>query len=84
MADVYHHVLAWKACYTCFTAVLCKPTSRTELNVSISSPSSEGGGHIKIWHESSKELQVFPLVLLQAKVVGWQVALENYGLSRFH
>ena len=26
----YHHVLAWKACYTSFTAVLCKPTSRTD------------------------------------------------------
>ena len=25
----YHHVLAWKACYTYFSAVLFKPTSRT-------------------------------------------------------
>ena len=39
----YHHVLAWKACYTCFTAVLCKPTSRTGRIVSINSPSGEGG-----------------------------------------
>ena len=30
----YHHVLAWKACYTSFTAVLCKPTSRTAREVS--------------------------------------------------
>ena len=42
----YHPVLVWKACYTSFAAVLCKPTSRTELNVSISSPSSEGGGKV--------------------------------------
>jgi hypothetical protein len=40
----YHHVLAWKACYTYFSAVLFKPTSRTQKIVSISSPSSEGGG----------------------------------------
>jgi hypothetical protein len=39
----YHHVLAWKACYTYFSAVLFKPTSRTQKIVSISSPSSEGG-----------------------------------------
>ena len=29
MTDVYHHVLAWKACYTSFAAVLFKQTSRT-------------------------------------------------------
>ena len=47
----YHPVLVWKACYTSFAAVLCKPTSRTELNVSISSPSSEGGGleEVSLW-----------------------------------
>ena len=47
----YHHVLGWKACYTSFAAVLFKPTSRTELNVSIRSPSSEGG-EILIPHQS--------------------------------
>jgi hypothetical protein len=40
----YHHVLAWKACYTYFSAVLFKPISRTLGILSISSPSSEGGG----------------------------------------
>ena len=43
----YHHVLAWKACYTSFTAVLCKPTSRTIIEVSINSPSGEGGGPVE-------------------------------------
>ena len=47
----YHPVLVWKACYTSFAAVLFKPTSRTELNVSIRSPSSEGG-EILIPHQS--------------------------------
>ena len=98
----YHPVLVWKACYTSFAAVLCKPTSRTELNVSISSPSSEGGGKVKkITLYSVKSCRVsisspsseggghsggvgfdvamiplFPLVLLQAKVVGQRQRLR--------
>ena len=68
MTDVYHHVLGWKACYTCFSAVLFKPTSRTERKVSISSPSGEGGGHGCA--SNTKENTWFPLVLLQVKAVG--------------
>ena len=66
----YHHVLAWKACYTCFTAVLCKPTSRTNRKVSISSPSSEGGESKRYIMTFLERGGGFPLVLLQAKVVG--------------
>ena len=38
--------------------------------VSISSPSSEGGGKKKIAEEIAEAKEKFPLVLLQAKVVG--------------
>ena len=65
----YHHVLAWKACYTYFSAVLFKPTSRTGSIVSISSPSSEGGGFLHNYVGFARRKK-FPLVLLQAKVVG--------------
>ena len=39
--------------------------------VSISSPSSEGGGFVSSVFVLSLVVFVFPLVLLQAKVVGW-------------
>jgi hypothetical protein len=50
----YHHVLAWKACYTYFSAVLFKPTSRTRQKVSINSPSGEGGGLTPQSHRQHK------------------------------
>ena len=72
----YHHVLAWKACYTYFSAVLFKPTSRTSRIVSINSPSGEGGGQlIKGYLEDG--VQWFPLILLQAKAGGVRDSLDK-------
>ena len=42
-----------------------------DLSVSISSPSSEGGGNYEVIR--SDDFDKFPLVLLQAKVVGLSV-----------
>jgi len=66
----YHHVLGWKACYTSFAAVLFKPTSRTPLEVSISSSSGEGGGEHSSLGAGRIRQKAFPLVLLQAKAGG--------------
>ena len=79
---LYHHVLAWKACYTYSSAVLFKPTSRTNKKVSISSPSSEGGGPL-LRVKSVSFGRKFPLVLLQAKVVGALTILSTAPIGMF-
>ena len=52
-------------------------------NVSISSPSSEGGGKQMLQGRTPSDYK-FPLVLLQAKVVGKFLEYEESGYNRFH
>ena len=64
----YHHVLAWKACYTYFSAVLFKPTSRTSSWFPLVLLQAKVVGKRQCYIYLT--FVAFPLVLLQAKVVG--------------